>query len=789
VTRRATLVALLLAALLSSLVAVGGPVAAADGDADPYAADRVVIVGVPGLTWTDVAADRTPQLAELADRGAVGSLTVRAARSITCLLDGWATLGAGNRARYPGIEEPLPGVPIPVPEENGTGEGPPDDAAPDPDGPGSLCDLQQLIADVALSEPGPTVARIAEDEGTRRFGAEPGALGTAVGCATAVGRPAALAVAADGVELTADQRLPGSVGGTERLLRTCPLTLVSVDDLLDTADLGPEATEPPLTSETVRDDRAAALADVDEAIGRIDRAAEGLPGDTLIMVAGISEVDDQRPRLHTVVAVGPGFDAGTWLTSASTGREPYVQLIDLAPTALRALGRDVPASMNGQPMRATGERPDLAQTVDRLDELNVAARAHYKSTGILFWGLVAGVTAVVALGILLLGTRAGRGRGGRRSRRLLRLGAVAVAAAPVATYLAGLVPWEAAGSPRLVLLAAVLGADVLVVLLAVAGPWRRRRLGPPLVVLAVTAATLVLDVLTGSNLELNGLLGYDAIVAGRFVGYGNLTFGLLSVSVLLLTAALATVVGRRVTPERRRTAVAATVGVAGLVTIAVIGAPSLGRDFGGVLASLPGFALLGMLLTRTRVTVVRIVAILGAAVLAVGTVAVLDWLRPPEDRTHLGRFVAQLLSGEAATVVLRKAQANVDIVLGSPLVWTLPAALVAAVWLLRPGGLLRGSGATDLLPGGLSAEGTAALRAGLLAVGVSLLLGAAVNDSGIAVPATAAALLVPLLVWLVAAPGTGAADGSDEGNAPRSGPADDGDRVTVVSRGSTVWNA
>ena len=27
-----------------------------------------------------------------------------------------------------------------------------------------------------------------------------------------------------------------------------------------------------------------------------------------------------------------------------------------------------------------------------------------------------------------------------------------------------------------------------------------------------------------------------------------------------------------------------------------------------------------------------------------------------------------------------------------------------------------------------------------------------------------------------------------EGDAPRSGPAEDGDRVTVVSRGSTVWN-
>jgi hypothetical protein len=82
------------------------------------------------------------------------------------------------------------------------------------------------------------------------------------------------------------------------------------------------------------------------------------------------------------------------------------------------------------------------------------------------------------------------------------------------------------------------------------------------------------------------------------------------------------------------------------------------------------------------------------------------------------------------------------------------------------------------------------LRSGLIASALSLALGTAVNDSGVAVPATAAALLVPLLVWLAAAgrregPGPGeVADGT-----PRSGPVDDPDRVTVVSRGSTVWNA
>ena len=758
-----------LAGLLAVLGLVAAPAAAADGGR--YAADRVVVVGVPGLSWTDVSPEVTPELWRLAEEGAIGSLSVRAARPRTCVLDGWASLGAGNRARFPGPE--MLGEP-----------------AEPTEGPESLCDRQQLIATVGLSAAGGAVSRIAADEGTRRFGAQPGALGEQVGCATVMGPPAVLAVARPGVAVDLHGGLPAADDELGGLLGGCPLSLVSLDGLVDTADRGPDEPPAPVSDRTVSPERAAAVAEVDAALGRVRAAVDELPGETLVVVAGLSEVDDDRARLHTVLAAGPGFPPGTWLTSASTGRAPHVQLIDIAPTALRALGVEVPASMNGRPVTTAGERPALAEAVERLERLDVAAQVHYRSTGILFWTLVAAVAGVVLAGVLVLGRRPGQVRPGARGRRALQTGALAVAALPVATYLGNAVPWERTAQPRLVLLAAVLAADAAVVLLAVAGPWRRRRLGPPAAVLAATAGTLVLDVLTGSHLEMNGLLGYDAIVAGRFTGYGNLTFGLLSVSVLLLTAAAATAVGRRVA-RRRRLAVAGTVAVVGLLTVALVGAPGLGRDFGGVLAVVPGFAVLGMLLTGVRITAGRAAGVLAAAVVAVGAVALLDWRRPPGERTHLGRFVEQLLTGEAGTVVLRKASANLDILLGSALVWTLPSALLAAVWLLRPGGLLRTrtTGSERAHPGGLPARDAGALRAGLLACATSLLLGAAVNDSGVAVPATAAALLVPLLVWLAAAPGTAGAAATAEGHAFRSGPAAQPDRVTVVSRGSTVWNA
>jgi hypothetical protein len=452
--------------------------------------------------------------------------------------------------------------------------------------------------------------------------------------------------------------------------------------------------------------------------------------------------------------------------------------------------------MNGQPLQASGDRPALSRAVTELEWLNTGATVHHRNTGFFFWTLVIVVAVLVGLGMLLLGGFRGRRAEHRsRGRSVLRGVSIAAAGLPVATYLAGFAPWERADSPALALALALLAADLLVLAVALLGPWRRRRLGPALAVLALTFGTLVGDVLTGSTLELNGLLGYDAIVAGRFTGYGNLSFGLLSVSALSITAAVATAVGRRAGPARARLATGGTVLVVGLLTVAVIGAPGLGRDFGGVLAALPGFLLLAMLLARVRVTVVRLAAILAAAVAAVGTVAVLDWLRPPADRSHLGRFVEQVLTGEAWTVISRKGQANLDILMRSPLAWMLPVAIVAAVWLLRPGGLLRSrdgrdDGASSVGGrGGVAAADAAVLRSALLAGLLSLAIGAAVNDSGVAVPAAAAALLVPLLVWLAAGSGGPAGRRECEGGAPHSGPAEGASRVTVVSRGSTVWNA
>jgi hypothetical protein len=790
-TRLAAVPLAVLAVLLTVLVAASPAGAAPPGGST---ADRAVMVGVPGLGWDDVDPAATPNLWALAEGSAIGAVSVRSARATSCVLDGWATLGAGNRAGFPAPGESVPPVPlptVPLPGQAPALAGTPGTREPTspmpPAGPvPPLCGEQERLAATGLADPQAAVAAVAADPATARFGADPAALGAAVGCATVVGRAPALAVAAPGVALGRHEQLPADPG---ELLSGCPLVLVGLDAVPDAGEPAPGGGD----TGTRAPPRAAALAAVDAALGRLVGAVAAAPGETLLLVQGVSEVGGGRAQLHVGIASGASFGGPHWLTSASTGRAPYVQLIDTAPTVLAALGVERPVSMNGQVLRLDGERPPLAEAVRQLEQADTAASVHYRSTGALFWGLVLLDAAVVGLGLTVAGGRHGDRTArpvAQRLRGVVRPVALCAAAVPVAGYLAGLLPWERAGAPRLALAGSLLLAALAVLAVAAAGPWRRRRLGPPVAVLVVTLATLLGDVLTGSTLELNGLLGYDAIVAGRFTGYGNLSFGLLAVSALLLTAALATAAARRAPAGRARPVTAAVVLGAGALTVLVVGTPALGRDFGGVLAALPGFVLLAMLLTGTRVTAARMAAVLALAVAAVGTLAYLDWLRAAPERSHLGRFVEQVLTGEAWTVVSRKAQANLDILLGSPLAMLLPVALVAAVWLVRPGnrfpaplhgpGLLRDRGAR--LPSG----DLAALRAGLLACALSLAIGAAANDSGVAVPATAASLLVPLLVWLAADPRSpGQPPGGTVLTAGGQGP----DRVTVVSRGSTAWHA
>ena len=135
------------------------------------------------------------------------------------------------------------------------------------------------------------------------------------------------------------------------------------------------------------------------------------------------------------------------------------------------------------------------------------------------------------------------------------------------------------------------------------------------------------------------------------------------------------------------------------------------------------------LATGTRVTPGRTAAAVASAVVLAALVAVVDWLRPADRRTHLGEFVETVVSGEAGAVVGRKLGQNLAN-LGSVPLLAITAATLALALVARHRGWRPVAAAGALLPGVLVMAG----------------VGFVVNDSGLVIPAFVALVLTPLLV-------------------------------------------
>jgi hypothetical protein len=630
-------------------------------DREPFGRwQRVVIIGVPGLDWGNVDPETTPLLDALADRSAIGSLTARGASSFSCPRDGWVTLGAGNRARHSDAE--------------------------------GMCSNQYASG----SSIQPNV--VIEANESLNFGADPGLLGQEVGCVRTYGIDAQLA-AINAPALRPVHHDPAMPAEWAESWRGCPLALISA----------------PIIHH--KDDPS--LAGVDQLVGDVAQATAAEPG-TLLLVVGVSDRPNGDPAMHLALAYGDGIPSGL-MVSPSTGRVPYVQLIDVAPTALDALDRERPAAMAGRPMTVGLHDISAADAREELLDAADAAAAHRADTPPLVRAWVGLTSAALVIGLLLVHLD--------RWRSAVRLGGVVVASFPAATLLANIVPWWTADRSRLAWIGCLLISTLLVTAIAFAGRWRRHRFGPAVAVAVVTALVLALDVITGSHLQLNGLLGYNPIVAGRFTGLGNMPFAVFAVSGLVCLAA-----ALQGQPTRSARWLAVVIGG---TLIVIDGTPGLGADFGGVLALVPAIVLLTMIATNIRLSPARVAGALAAGVAAVTVIAIVDYQRDADNQTHLGRFVGQLFDGTAWEVVERKLDASWYILLHSPVAILAPFLILTLAGLFVP----RDGVGRRLLASANPVELGAAVSTATAAV-----LGSLLNDSGIAVFVAAGCVIVPLLL-------------------------------------------
>ncbi len=260
---------------------------------------------------------------------------------------------------------------------------------------------------------------------------------------------------------------------------------------------------------------------------------------------------------------------------------------------------------------------------------------------------------------------------------------------------------------------------------------------PLAIALAATVVVHVLDLLSGARLELNSVFGYSATVGIRVAGQGNITFSQLTAAVLLL-GGLA--VWRR---PGRRTVYAVIAMLA--FTLFVMAAPPFGGDFGAAIAGAPGFGFFAWLLLGKTIRL-RTVAILGVVLVGAGLlVGFADYLRPRDQQTHVGRFFDELLngaSGDSFLTIRRKIDANLASFGGTKLLWVLPVVALLVWWLWR----LRGSVIRPLY------RSVPVVRQTVLALAVVAVLGYALNDSGVAIPAVMALVFECALVFVALTP-------------------------------------
>ena len=530
-----------LAAALLVPVAVAATMVALAGRADagePVSAsrqvDRVLIFSLPMVSWADVHDADLPNLDRFFARAGVADLSTRATpvglegRS-SLIGDGYVTIGAGTRSVGDGGRT------------DGEGFGVDERFPPD------------LAGEVFRRRTGTTprgelvqlaIADIEDTNADLPLDAEPGVLGDALRDA---GFSRGVITNGDGVEPEGDppvyrrsavSALMNSTGVVQRgrvstaLLE--PDQRAPFGQQLDNAEVEaafsdlwePKSVVLVEASDLVRADayrtfattdqrdalRAHALRRSDELFGRLLEQVD-LGRDAVLVVGPAHE--SGTTTLAVAAMRAPGVEPGL-LRSATTRRAGFVQLVDIGPTVLDLAGIERPTSMSGRPFEVgEGGGDTAADRIDFLVENDEAAQFIGDQTELVAIAFTVALTLLaVAMCVWLWGWRpkfvtpAG-----------LHLAALALLGAIPAVFLARVLPFQDYGAAAywvfLVGMAFLLGAVYRLV-------GRRDPLDPLITATAVVVGLLVADVVLGSRLQINSALGNSPIVGGRFTGFGNL---------------------------------------------------------------------------------------------------------------------------------------------------------------------------------------------------------------------------------------------------------------------------
>ncbi len=729
--RQRGLILIVAAAALLSACGTGSSVGS-------VAAERVLIVSLPEVSWSDVQGGALPTLAALADEAAIASLSTRIGRRGATTTDAYLSIGAGTRAIAPRAD-----VAVALDPDETYGGIPTQDI------------LRRRLGHVPVGSSYLAVGAALDRNETSAFGAQPGRLGDLLEAGNVARSVIANADAAEGflsdapppdgayargavtALMGSDGTVPGGVVGRGLLLddplapfgrRLDSAAVLTAFDaawsapgrsvvLVEASDLsraaGYRGRAAPEQAQALRAD---ALEWTDHLLRELLERTRA-EHDAVLVISPVAAPGS--PELTVALLQAPDVRGGLLRTS-TTRRDGYVQLADIAPTVLALLGEGQPDEIEGRAFEAWP-----AAHRDRINKLADEATAAEFRDDLM---PVVVPTVIAALALLVLATLMALQRQLAWRPALVPASLVALGVVP-ATFLLSRVPVVVGRVP------AYLVALLVIALLVGGTAWTVERRWTGAGALVGTAAIVGLisaDVLLGATLQVNAVFGYSVAVAGRFAGLGNLAFALFGSATIVLAALVVDRYGRRALPW----------ALALLAAVVLLeGLPMLGADVGGVVSMVPAFGITALVLAGRRVRLVDIVLLgITAGVVVLGF-AFIDMARPVGSRTHLARLAEHLVEGRwnplFGTFGRRLEASFGDVEVG---IWALILGLIVVL-----GGFVILVVRGQLDPQDPLRNRHAPTVAAALGLAVLASVGLVANDSSIAVPTTMLIVVAPVL--------------------------------------------
>ncbi|MEV0282909.1 MULTISPECIES: hypothetical protein [unclassified Kribbella] len=626
---------------------------------------KVVVIGVPGLTWNDVKA--SPELTALVNESHVGSITVKSAGPRTCPVDGWLTISAGTRAWGSVPDQACGDLPA---VSNGQVEG-----------------WQTYVDRQAEHHTGAPIGRLGQT-GYPICGFGPGA---------------AVALA----------RTDGSVTNWQPEFDAARLASNECGDAIVAAG--------PMPPREGRDEARKRVADL---------VAQARSAGGWVLLVGVSQTMANEHQQPLVAMQVPPDDGPRWLTSDSTRRPGLIQLTDVTATILKErdvaevdpAGSEAAGPLDGSEIHFTGDRHSDAATVIE-ERLDTNERFEQPRPMLFAVSLTILAAELIALAWFVI-TRS------PLSRRTFVFTLLTQGGFFIAVFLSTATMWWRWPAPALSLYCVVIGISALLAAVAQIAFKRYAFLG----IAGAAYGILLVDGVLGTPLQFGSMFTDGPVMGGRFYGFGNSTFATLAVAALVMAGWAA----QRLLDQSRKQAALAVLAIGG-AAIVVDGRPGWGTDFGGILALTPAVLLMAWLTWRGSISWRALLGVGAAGVLAVSAVAFLDYLRPADQRSHFGTFVARLLDGDVSDILIRKLDMAAQYFAG-PAGWAMLVGVVLAML-------------ATVLPDRVPSEkyrtfytSLPMIRPTLLAMSTCGLIGMVLNDSGVTLPAIMTGFALPLLV-------------------------------------------